>query len=85
VGIKLVRADFIIETRETTFAEPQFDKKHIASAIDPLLNRLALSDKEKAIRKVGLKLSHLSRKDVILTRNVTKQDFKIQKTLLDYI
>ena len=87
VGIKLVRTNFTIETRETTFAEAQYDKKNIDLVIDPLLEKFVLSDKKEpaAIRKVGLKLSHLSRKGAAQSERIGGHYSEVQKTLLDYI
>ena len=62
VGVKLVKTDFSIEARETTFSEPKDDKKSIASVIDPLLEKFVLSDNKPVIRKVGIKISHISRR-----------------------
>jgi DNA polymerase IV (archaeal DinB-like DNA polymerase) len=78
VGIKLVRADFTIETRETTFQVFSETKLSIASEINPLLNRFTYSTEQPSVRKVGLKLSNLIR----------SYDFQkirtIQKTIPDY-
>lgn len=92
VGIKLVRTDFSIESRETTFAESQYNENSITSSIDPLLEKFDISDNNKqqpAIRKVGLKLSHLSRREretdgdrlKVKAGNATT----LQKSLLDYL
>lgn len=78
VGIKLVRADFTIETRETTFQAFSETKLSIASEITTLLNRFTYSTEQPSVRKVGLKLSNLIR----------SYDFQkirtIQKTIPDY-
>ena len=78
VGIKLVRADFTIETRETTFQVFSETKLSIASEINPLLNKFTYSTEQPSVRKVGLKLSNLIR----------SYDFQkirtIQKTIPDY-
>lgn len=78
VGIKLVRADFTIETRETTFQVFSETKLSIASEINNLLNRFTYSTEQPPVRKVGLKLSNLIR----------SYDFQkirtIQKTIPDY-
>jgi DNA polymerase IV (archaeal DinB-like DNA polymerase) len=78
VGIKLVRADFTIETRETTFQVFSETKLSIASEINPLLNRFTYSTEQPPVRKVGLKLSNLIR----------SYDFQkirtIQKTIPDF-
>ena len=44
VGIKLVRTDFSIETREITFSSYQKNKESIISVMETLLNRFSLND-----------------------------------------
>ena len=44
VGIKLVRTDFTIETREKSFSNYQDKRKSIENAIDDLLNKVILND-----------------------------------------
>ena len=84
VGVKLVRSDFSIETREITFANFRNDKDSIASVLQELLNRFSFSDyntnnnTELAFRKVGIKISNL-------VRSEKKKNQLQQKTLLDYI
>jgi DNA polymerase IV (archaeal DinB-like DNA polymerase) len=88
VGVKLVRTDFTVETRETTFAEQQDGKNSITSVIAPLLEKFTLSKEEAAVRKVGLRLSHLSRKASVSGPENLKARLlhsTAQKTLLDYI
>jgi DNA polymerase IV (archaeal DinB-like DNA polymerase) len=90
VGIKLVRTDFSIETRETSYSTYKSDRKSIESVIDGLLDRFALEKKsgiddtitftEKIlpVRKIGLKVSNLTRQD--------NKNFRLNRnTLLDYI
>jgi DNA polymerase IV (DinB-like DNA polymerase) len=90
VGIKLVRTDFSIESRETSYAMYKSDRKSIESVIDGLLDRFNLENKsgiddttgltEKIlpIRKIGLKVSNLTR--------LEKENFRSKsKTLLDYV
>jgi DNA polymerase IV (DinB-like DNA polymerase) len=78
VGIKLVRADFTIETREITFQEFSETKISISSQVDVLLNRFTYSDDQPATRKVGLKLSNLIRSQEL------REAKSIQKTIPDY-
>ncbi len=78
VGVKLVRTDFTMETREVSFDEFRNDRESISSAIGPLLDKFSLSDDRPAVRKVGLKISHLIRDEEI------KKEKDSQKTLLDY-
>lgn len=61
VGMKLVRADFTIETREISFQEYSATKESIFSEIDTLLDRFTYSDDQPPVRKVGLRLSNLIR------------------------
>jgi nucleotidyltransferase/DNA polymerase involved in DNA repair len=78
IGIKLVRADFTIETRETSFQDFQNSKESISSVINSLLDRFSYSDDQPAVRKVGLKLSNLVRgSDFIQSRSV-------QRTIPEY-
>ena len=78
IGVKLVRADFTIETRETSFEDFQNSKESIYSVINTLLDRFSYSDDQPAVRKVGLKLSNLIRGyDLTQTRAV-------QKTIPEY-
>ena len=90
VGIKLVRTNFSIETRETSYTTYKSDRKSIESVIDGLLDRFALENKsgiddtttstEKIlpVRKIGLKVSNLIKQD--------NKNFQLnRKTLLDYI
>lgn len=92
VAIKLVRTDFRIETRETSYTNYQKSRKSIESVIDDLLDKFIfgneLSDTDKIIdsnkkiltvRKVGLKVSNLIRDK---NRRNTRSR---QKTLLEYI
>ncbi|MFB5599582.1 MAG: DNA polymerase IV [Nitrososphaeraceae archaeon] len=92
VAIKLVRTDFRIETRETSYTNYQKNRKSIESVIDDLLDKFIfgneLSDTDKIIdsnkkiltvRKVGLKVSNLIRDK---NRRNTRSR---QKTLLEYI
>jgi DNA polymerase IV (archaeal DinB-like DNA polymerase) len=78
VGIKLVRADFTIETRGITFQEFSETKISISSQVDVLLNRFTYSDDQPATRKVGLKLSNLIRSQEL------REAKSIQKTISDY-
>lgn len=78
VGVKLVRTDFTTETREVSFDEFKSDRQSISSAVKPLLEKFSLADDRPAVRKVGLKVSHLIRDEEIQK----KKD--LQKTLLDY-
>lgn len=84
VGVKLVRADFSVESREVTYPEPQQGRTAIASALKPLLSKFELADKGPAVRKAGIRLAHLSRSDVAAPFPGKKTRDKVQRTLLDY-
>ena len=84
VGVKIVRTDFSVETRDVSFPYFQNKRESIVSVIDELLQRFIFDD-DKAknkntslpVRKVGLKVSNLVR--------IEKKNPPEQKTLLDYI
>jgi DNA polymerase IV (DinB-like DNA polymerase) len=90
VGIKIVRTDFSIETRETSYNSYKNDRKSIESSIDKLLDRFNLTNNQDnngselvtkkilPIRKVGLRASNL-------IRIKSKIKIKSQSTLLDYL
>ncbi len=101
VGIKLVRTNFSIETREITFQSYQRTRDSISSVMEMLLDRFNFendysqkgnnlvskeNDKNHVtvkkiypsyIRKLGIKVSNLSRIDVTTT--------KAQKSILDFV
>lgn len=91
VGIKLVRTNFSIETREFTFSSYQRTRDSIRSVMEMLLDRFNFEDDYDSInknpalrkkypsyvRKLGIKVSNLSRIDVT-TR-------KTQRSILDFV
>ena len=86
VGIKLMRADFTVETRETTFSAYHNNKESIVGVLEPLLEKFQLGDAENNefgegkfafVRKLGIKVSNLSK--------VNNKKIPHQKTLFDYI
>jgi len=88
IGIKLVRSNFVVETRETTLSDYSCSKKSIVSVMGPLLEKFHLNEKNinnnsldeldtVFIRKLGIKLSNLSKID--------KKKLPFQKTLFDYM
>ena len=92
VGIKLMRTDFSIETREKSYIKYQSEKKSIESIIEEILGKFNLEDnnlivpskrikntKFLPIRKVGLKVSNLT----AIEKSSKDTEYK-QKTLLDY-
>ena len=91
VGIKLMRTDFSVETREKSYIKYQSERKSIESLIEELLNKFNLEDnnlvipsrnitkKFLPIRKVGLKVSNL----IAIEKSNKDNEYK-QMTLLDY-
>jgi DNA polymerase IV (archaeal DinB-like DNA polymerase) len=77
VGVKLVRADFSVETRAISFPYFQNKKESIVSVIDGLVQEFTFDSASLPVRKVGLKVSNLVR--------IEKRKPPEQKTLLDYI
>jgi DNA polymerase IV (archaeal DinB-like DNA polymerase) len=78
VGIKLVRTNFSVETRVTTFEEFRNDSQSISSAIGGLLDKFELSENKPPVRKVGLLVTHLARKEIV------QREKNAQRSLLDY-
>jgi DNA polymerase IV (archaeal DinB-like DNA polymerase) len=78
VGIKLVRTNFSVETRVTTFEEFRDDNDSISSAIGKLLDKFDLSENRPPVRKIGLLVTHLVREEII------KRKKYAQRSLLDY-
>lgn len=85
IGIKIVRSDFSIETRETSYSNYQNKQESISSVIEDLLDKISFSSFSPhknsttntfTVRKVGIKLSNLIR--------IEKKKPPDQKTLLDY-
>jgi DNA polymerase IV (DinB-like DNA polymerase) len=87
VGIKIVKSDFSIETRETSYSGYQNRQESIATVIESLLDKFSfLNSKDSTVpidangltvRKVGIKLSNLAR--------IAKIRPPEQKTLLEYM
>ncbi|HEY6536440.1 MAG TPA: DUF72 domain-containing protein [Candidatus Nitrosocosmicus sp.] len=88
VGIKLVRSDFGLETREITFSSYQNTKDSIINVLGSLLGKFQfdlLKETDNGInnksgipiRKLGIKVSNLSK--------INKKIKSNQKTLLDYM
>ena len=78
IGVKLVRADFTIETRETSYENFQTTRESISSVIETLADRFSYLDDKPPIRKVGLKLSHL------IKAHQYKSAKELQKIIPDY-
>ena len=85
VGLKLVKSDFSVETRETSYSNYQSAKESIASVVEGLLSKFSFLSSESnnygdttlTVRKVGVKLSNLI--------SIEKKKPPQQKTLMDYI
>ena len=78
VGVKLMRSDFSIETREISYSNLRNDKESIASVLERLVDRFSFNG-DIAFRKVGIKISNL------VSLEKKKDKAYLQKTLLDYI
>jgi len=78
VGIKLVRTNFSVETRVTTFEEFRNDSGSISSVIGKLLDKFDLSENRPPVRKIGLLVTHLVREEIIQRKK------NAQRSLLDY-
>jgi DNA polymerase IV (archaeal DinB-like DNA polymerase) len=78
VGIKLVRTNFSVETRVTTFEEFRNDSESISSAIGRLLDKFEISENRPPVRKIGLLVTHLVREEIV------KKKKNAQRSLLDY-
>jgi len=79
VGVKLVRSDFTIETRETSFPDLQARRESISSVIEQLLSKFSFDDPAPAVRKVGLRVTN------IVSARKEERQIKMQKTILDYM
>jgi DNA polymerase IV (DinB-like DNA polymerase) len=78
VGIKLMRTNFSVETRVTTFEEFRKDSESISSAIGKLLDKFDLTENKPPVRKIGLLVTHLVRDEIIQRKK------NAQRSLLDY-
>lgn len=78
VGIKLVRTNFSVETRVTTFGEFRNDSESISSVLGRLLDKFDISKNRPPVRKVGLIVTHLVRQEII------QREKNAQRSLLDY-
>lgn len=91
VGIKIMRTDFSVETREKSYIKYQSERKSIESLIEEVLDKFDFQDNNLVIpsrkitrtflpiRKVGLKVSNL----IAIEKSNKDNEYK-QKTLLDY-
>jgi DNA polymerase IV (DinB-like DNA polymerase) len=78
VGIKLVRTNFSVETRVTTFGEFRNDSESISSVLGRLLDKFEISENKPPVRKVGLIVTHLVRQEIF------QREKNAQRSLLDY-
>jgi DNA polymerase IV (archaeal DinB-like DNA polymerase) len=78
VGIRIVRADFSIETREISYSSFQNKQESISNVIEALLDKFSFwtLDTRNPVRKVGIKLSNL----IHIEKNPIKQ-----RTLPEFI
>jgi DNA polymerase IV (DinB-like DNA polymerase) len=79
VGVKIVRTDFTIETRETSFQELQARRESISSVIEQLLGKFSLEESTPAVRKVGLWVTNL------VSMREEESQIRRQRTILDYM
>ncbi len=85
VGVKIVRSDFSIETRETSFSSYQNKQESIRNVIEGLLERFSLryeknthtSVNDLAVRKIGIKVSNLF--------STQRRKEPEQRTMLDFL
>ena len=100
VGIKLVRTDFSIETREKSYTNHQSERKNIESIIEELLNKFILEDNlssssssstattkpKKTIAKKILPIRKVGLRVSNLISIANSKDIQYQQmTLLDYV
>ena len=96
VGIKLVRTDFGIETREKSYNNYQSERKSIESVIEELLNKFILEDNltssttntnpKKPITKKILPIRKVGLRVSNLISIANSKDIQYQQmTLLDYV
>jgi DNA polymerase IV (DinB-like DNA polymerase) len=79
VGVKIVRTDFTIETRETSFQDLQARRESISSVIEQLLGKFSLDEPAPAVRKVGLKVTNL------VSMHEEESQIRMQRTISDYL
>jgi DNA polymerase IV (DinB-like DNA polymerase) len=96
VGIKLVRTDFSIETREKSYTNYQSERKSIESIIEELLNRFILEDNQllssttttNPKKTITKKILYIRKVGLRLSNLITIDNNKNiqyrQTTLLDY-
>jgi DNA polymerase IV (DinB-like DNA polymerase) len=72
VGVKLVRSDFSIETREISFSNLRNDRESIASVLEQLVNRFSFNEDDDNTK-------------LATSETGEKENPSQQKTLLDYI
>jgi DNA polymerase IV (DinB-like DNA polymerase) len=72
VGVKIVKSDFSVETREMSYQGPQQRRESILAAIPQLVDRF---DLDAPVRKVGLRVTNLAHPG----------RHEAQRTLLDFV
>ncbi|MDN5847446.1 MAG: DUF72 domain-containing protein [Candidatus Nitrosocosmicus sp.] len=98
VGIKLVRTNFSIETREITFSSYQKNKESIISVMETLLNRFSLNDDNNNTGKSSEGSMHTAKNYDVNSMYIRKIGIKVanlskiyrdgrtpQKSIMDFI
>ena len=81
VGIKLVRTDFSIETREITFSSYQKTKESIISVMGTLLNRFSLNDDDSNTEEIGEGDIHTANSYDVNSMYIRKLGIKVSNLL----
>ena len=81
VGIKLVRTDFSIETREITFSSYQKTKESIISVMGILLNRFSLNDDDNNTEEIGEGDIHTANSYDVNSMYIRKLGIKVSNLL----
>ena len=81
VGIKLVRTDFSIETREITFSSYQKTKESIISVMGTLLNRFSLNDDDSNTEEIGERDIHTANSYDVNSMYIRKLGIKVSNLL----
>ncbi|MDF0680397.1 MAG: DNA polymerase IV [Candidatus Nitrosocosmicus sp.] len=98
VGIKLVRTNFSIESREITFSSYKKDKESIISVMETLLNRFSLDDDDNSSEEISKGGIHTTGSFDVNSMYVRKLGIKVsnlskidrdgknpQKSIMDFV
>ena len=98
VGIKIVRTDFSIETRDITFSSYQKNKESIISVMGTLLNRFSLNDDDNNTEEISEGGLHTTNSYDLNSMYIRKLGIKVsnllkidrdrrnpQKSILDFV